>query len=59
MIFAALLLGFVVFAIFKVPETKGKSFEEISAEFRRKRRSAMKGPKAATELEDLRGTEEA
>ncbi|XP_019388276.1 PREDICTED: solute carrier family 2, facilitated glucose transporter member 2 [Crocodylus porosus] len=58
-IFAALLLGFIVFAIFKVPETKGKSFEEISAEFRRKRRSATKGPKAATELEDLRGTEEA
>ncbi|XP_032639549.1 solute carrier family 2, facilitated glucose transporter member 2 isoform X2 [Chelonoidis abingdonii] len=58
-IFAVLLLGFILFAHFKVPETKGKSFEEISAAFRRKRRSAIKGHKAATELEDLRGSEEA
>ncbi|KFV49373.1 Solute carrier family 2, facilitated glucose transporter member 2, partial [Tyto alba] len=34
-IFAALLLVFFLFAHFKVPETKGKSFEEIAAVFRR------------------------
>nr|XP_025040292.1 solute carrier family 2, facilitated glucose transporter member 2 isoform X2 [Pelodiscus sinensis] len=58
MIFAVLLLGFILFTHFKVPETKGKSFEEISAEFRHKKRSAIKGPKAATELEDLRSSQE-
>ncbi|NXT20140.1 GTR2 protein, partial [Syrrhaptes paradoxus] len=54
-IFAALLLIFFLFAYFKVPETKGKSFEEIAAAFRRKKLPA----KAMTELEDLRGSEEA
>ncbi|NXT85406.1 GTR2 protein, partial [Zapornia atra] len=54
-IFAALLLVFFLFAYFKVPETKGKSFEEIAAVFRRKKLPA----KAMTELEDLRGSEEA
>uniref|UniRef100_A0A8D0H4B2 Solute carrier family 2, facilitated glucose transporter member 2 n=1 Tax=Sphenodon punctatus TaxID=8508 RepID=A0A8D0H4B2_SPHPU len=58
-IFAALLLVFILFAHFKVPETKGKSFEEISAGFRRKRNSAIKGSKAATELEYLGGSAEA
>ncbi|XP_075426921.1 solute carrier family 2, facilitated glucose transporter member 2 [Ascaphus truei] len=51
-IFAALLFGFTVFTYFKVPETKGKSFEEISAEFRKKRRSPGKGLKS-TEMEYL------
>uniref|UniRef100_A0A8B9Z1A6 Solute carrier family 2, facilitated glucose transporter member 2 n=1 Tax=Buteo japonicus TaxID=224669 RepID=A0A8B9Z1A6_9AVES len=54
-IFAALLLVFFLFAYFKVPETKGKSFEEIAAVFRRKKFPA----KAMIELEDLRGSEEA
>ncbi|XP_073530986.1 solute carrier family 2, facilitated glucose transporter member 2 [Phyllobates terribilis] len=48
-IFAVLLFGFTVFTYFKVPETKGKSFEEISADFRRKK---LKGHKA-TEMEFL------
>uniref|UniRef100_A0A8C6J866 Solute carrier family 2, facilitated glucose transporter member 2 n=1 Tax=Melopsittacus undulatus TaxID=13146 RepID=A0A8C6J866_MELUD len=54
-IFAALLLVFFLFAYFKVPETKGKSFEEIAAVFRRKKLMA----KTMTELEDLRRSEEA
>lgn len=54
-IFAGLLLIFFLFAHFKVPETKGKSFEEIAAVFRRKKLSA----KAMTELQDLRRSEEA
>lgn len=54
-VFAVLLLVFFLFAYLKVPETKGKSFEEIAAAFRRKKLPA----KSMTELEDLRGSEEA
>ncbi|XP_018409258.1 PREDICTED: solute carrier family 2, facilitated glucose transporter member 2 isoform X2 [Nanorana parkeri] len=48
-IFAVLLLGFTIFTYVKVPETKGKSFEEISAEFRKKKH----GGKKSTEMEYL------
>ncbi|XP_075058218.1 solute carrier family 2, facilitated glucose transporter member 2 [Mixophyes fleayi] len=48
-IFAILLLGFTVFTYFKVPETKGKSFDEIAAEFRRKKHKGGK----STEMEYL------
>ncbi|KAM9316530.1 solute carrier family 2, facilitated glucose transporter member 2 [Gastrophryne carolinensis] len=48
-IFAVLLFGFTLFTYFKVPETKGKSFEEITAEFRKKKRSGKK----FTEMEHL------
>ncbi|KAL4646001.1 solute carrier family 2, facilitated glucose transporter member 1-like [Arapaima gigas] len=34
-IFTLLLLGFFVFTYLKVPETKGRTFEEISASFRK------------------------
>ncbi|XP_063772300.1 solute carrier family 2, facilitated glucose transporter member 2 [Pseudophryne corroboree] len=54
-IFAVLLLGFTIFTYFKVPETKGKSFDEISAEFRRKK---LKGGKS-TEMEYLGTSTEA
>ncbi|KAM5165139.1 solute carrier family 2, facilitated glucose transporter member 2 [Mantella aurantiaca] len=48
-IFAVLLFGFTIFTYFKVPETKGKSFEEISAEFRKKKHAGKK----STEMEYL------
>ncbi|XP_069831307.1 solute carrier family 2, facilitated glucose transporter member 2 [Dendropsophus ebraccatus] len=48
-IFAVLLFGFTLFTYFKVPETKGKSFEEISAEFRKKKLKGLK----STEMEYL------
>ncbi|KAG8581236.1 hypothetical protein GDO81_007599 [Engystomops pustulosus] len=54
-IFAILLFGFTVFTYFKVPETKGKSFEEISAEFRKKKLKGLK----ATEMEYLGSSSEA
>ncbi|KAF6121748.1 solute carrier family 2 member 2 [Phyllostomus discolor] len=55
-LFAGVVLGFTLFTFFKVPETKGKSFEEIAAEFRKKGGSA-KTPKAATEMKFLGATE--
>ncbi|VCX17917.1 unnamed protein product [Gulo gulo] len=55
-LFAGVVLAFTLFTFFKVPETKGKSFEEIAAEFRKKSSSA-KVPKAAVEMEFLGATE--
>ncbi|KAI4548115.1 hypothetical protein MG293_000445 [Ovis ammon polii] len=55
-LFAGVVLAFTLFTFFKVPETKGKSFEEIAAEFRKKRGSA-ETPKAAVEMEFLGPTE--
>ncbi|XP_028931410.1 solute carrier family 2, facilitated glucose transporter member 2 isoform X2 [Ornithorhynchus anatinus] len=54
-LFAGIVLGFTLFTHFKVPETKGKSFEEIAAEFKRRRRAPAKGSKMAAELEYLGG----
>lgn len=55
-LFAGVVLGFTLFTFFKVPETKGKSFEEIAAEFRKNRGSAQ-APKAAVEMKFLGATE--
>ncbi|XP_045857940.1 solute carrier family 2, facilitated glucose transporter member 2 isoform X1 [Meles meles] len=55
-LFAGVVLAFTLFTFFKVPETKGKSFEEIAAEFRKKSSSA-KLPKTAVEMEFLGATE--
>ncbi|XP_006155120.1 solute carrier family 2, facilitated glucose transporter member 2 [Tupaia chinensis] len=57
-LFAGVVLAFTLFTFFKVPETKGKSFEEIAAEFRKKRGSAQQ-PKAAVEMEFLGAAETA
>ncbi|XP_019318700.1 solute carrier family 2, facilitated glucose transporter member 2 isoform X1 [Panthera pardus] len=55
-LFAGVVLAFTLFTFFKVPETKGKSFEEIAAEFRKKSGSAQ-APKAAVEMEFLGASE--
>uniref|UniRef100_A0A8C7MZZ6 Solute carrier family 2 member 1a n=1 Tax=Oncorhynchus kisutch TaxID=8019 RepID=A0A8C7MZZ6_ONCKI len=42
-IFTVLLLGFFIFTYFKVPETKGRSFDEISAGFRHEKARHLTG----------------
>ncbi|XP_015268430.1 PREDICTED: solute carrier family 2, facilitated glucose transporter member 2 [Gekko japonicus] len=59
LIFAAMLFGFGMFIYLKVPETKGKSFEEIAEEFRRRKKGSGRGSRAATELEHLGGNPQA
>ncbi|MCI4386246.1 hypothetical protein PGIGA_G00060020 [Pangasianodon gigas] len=56
-IFVVLLFGFTVFTCLRVPETKGKTFEEIAALFQKKRPAAQ--TEAATELQQLKGASEA
>uniref|UniRef100_W5MKH5 Solute carrier family 2 member 2 n=1 Tax=Lepisosteus oculatus TaxID=7918 RepID=W5MKH5_LEPOC len=58
-IFTVLLFCFTMFTYCRVPETKGKTFEEISAEFRRRRHTAPAGLKTATEMEYLAGSTDA
>ncbi|XP_006627496.1 solute carrier family 2, facilitated glucose transporter member 4 [Lepisosteus oculatus] len=54
LIFAALLLFFLLFTFFRVPETRGKTFDQISAGFRRCPGSLLDmEEKRSTELEDL------
>ncbi|XP_069566715.1 solute carrier family 2, facilitated glucose transporter member 2 [Brachyistius frenatus] len=54
-LFAVLLLGFTVFTYLRVPETKGKTFEEIAAVFHKGRRV----PKDGTELQQLKTSTDA
>ncbi|KAK3531842.1 hypothetical protein QTP70_030940 [Hemibagrus guttatus] len=56
-IFVVLLFGFAVFTCLRVPETKGKTFEEIAALFQKKRPAARS--EVETELQQLKGTSEA
>uniref|UniRef100_A0A8C4X6Z3 Solute carrier family 2 member 2 n=1 Tax=Erpetoichthys calabaricus TaxID=27687 RepID=A0A8C4X6Z3_ERPCA len=58
-IFAVLLFFFALFTYCKVPETKGKSFEEIAAEFRKKKLTKLSGAQAVTEMEHLGGSSDA
>uniref|UniRef100_A0A3Q3X0N8 Major facilitator superfamily (MFS) profile domain-containing protein n=1 Tax=Mola mola TaxID=94237 RepID=A0A3Q3X0N8_MOLML len=58
-LFAVLLLGFTVFTYFRVPETKGKSFEEIAAVFHKGRKRLAQSPDVTTELEQLKNSTDA
>nr|ARF07715.1 glucose transporter 2 [Rachycentron canadum] len=58
-LFAVLLLGFTVFTFLRVPETKGKSFEEISALFQKGRKKQAQTPKGNAELQQLRTSTDA
>ncbi|EDM01137.1 solute carrier family 2 (facilitated glucose transporter), member 2, isoform CRA_a [Rattus norvegicus] len=55
-LFAGVVLIFTLFTFFKVPETKGKSFDEIAAEFRKKSGSAP--PRKATVQMEFLGSSE-
>ncbi|KAI4904101.1 hypothetical protein NFI96_026212, partial [Prochilodus magdalenae] len=55
-IFVVLLFGFTLFTCLRVPETKGKTFEEIAALFQNKRAPR---PVVEAELEQLKGATEA
>ncbi|KAJ8270363.1 hypothetical protein GJAV_G00113580 [Gymnothorax javanicus] len=58
-IFAAILFGSTVFTYFRVPETKGKTFEEIAAEFHYRRHHPQPEPSTITELEHLKSSTDA
>ncbi|GAA6223323.1 solute carrier family 2, facilitated glucose transporter member 2 isoform X1 [Lates japonicus] len=58
-LFAVLLLGFTVFAYLRVPETKGKTFEEIAAVFQKGRKKQAQSPKDDTELQQLKTSTDA
>lgn len=54
-IFTVLLLGFFVFTYFKVPETKGRTFDDIAAEFRELAGQGADKYSAPEEFDMLRG----
>ncbi|XP_073731678.1 solute carrier family 2, facilitated glucose transporter member 2 [Misgurnus anguillicaudatus] len=58
-IFAVLLFGFTIFTYLRVPETKGKTFEEIAAVFRGKRSASLSKVHTETEMEQLKSSTEA
>ncbi|KAK7159171.1 hypothetical protein R3I94_005488 [Phoxinus phoxinus] len=58
-IFAVLLFGFSIFIYLRVPETKGKTCEEIAAVFHRKRRAPPSKPQEEAEMVQLKSSTEA
>ncbi|XP_056152488.1 solute carrier family 2, facilitated glucose transporter member 2 isoform X2 [Lampris incognitus] len=58
-LFAGLLLGFTVYIYLCVPETKGKSFEEIAAVFQKGRKKMQMSPNLHSELEQLKSVTDA
>ncbi|XP_054838634.1 solute carrier family 2, facilitated glucose transporter member 2 [Eublepharis macularius] len=59
LIFAGMIVAFSCFIYLKVPETKGKSFEEVAEEFRRMKKASGRDSKTATEMEHLGGNPQA
>lgn len=55
LIFTVLLLGFFVFTYFKVPETKGRTFDDIAADFRQSAGQGADKYSAPEEFDMLRG----
>ncbi|XP_027713046.1 solute carrier family 2, facilitated glucose transporter member 4 [Vombatus ursinus] len=53
LLFAVLLVGFFLFTYLKVPETRGRTFDQISAAFRRTPSLLEQEVKPSTELEYL------
>ncbi|XP_061447175.1 solute carrier family 2, facilitated glucose transporter member 4 isoform X2 [Rhineura floridana] len=53
LIFAALLLAFLIFTYIKVPETRGRTFDQIAATFRRTPSLLDQEIKPSTELDEL------
>jgi len=58
-VFAVLLFGFTVFIYLRVPETKGKTCEEIAAVFNRKRGAPPSKPQEEAEMVQLKSSTEA
>uniref|UniRef100_A0A667X728 Solute carrier family 2 member 1a n=1 Tax=Myripristis murdjan TaxID=586833 RepID=A0A667X728_9TELE len=56
-IFTVLLLGFFAFTYFKVPETKGRTFDEIAAGFRQSAGQSSEKYSAPEELNTLGGAD--
>lgn len=58
LIFAALLLIFLIFTFFQVPETRGKTFDQISANFQRQSMGGMLDMDMGMDMDmDKTGTE--
>lgn len=53
LLFAVLLLCFFTFTFLRVPETRGRTFDQISADFRRTPSLLEQEVKPSTELEYL------
>lgn len=58
-LFAVLLLGFTVFIYLRVPETKGKTFDEIAAVFHKGRKKLAQSPKDDMGLQQLKTSTDA
>lgn len=58
-LFAVLLFLFTLFIYFRVPETKGKTFKEIAAVFKKGRERPTRGTEDAGELQELKTSSDA
>lgn len=58
-LFAVLLLLFTLFMYFRVPETKGKTFKEIAAIFKKGQKRATQDKEDAGELQELKTSSDA